>query len=74
MGWKLGYITSFDGTRVKDEAGLPGAVGTITGMTSSVVEDVGDELAEVAKLSEYDGGSALLSKGVAKVGGGLDSG
>jgi hypothetical protein len=71
MGWKLGYITSLDGTRVIKDVGLPGAVGTTTGMT---VEEVGDELAEVAKLSEYDGGWVSLSKGVGKVGSGLESG
>ena len=54
MGWKLGYITSLDGTRVKDAAGLPEAVGTT--VTASVVTEVGDELAEMAKVSEYDGG------------------
>ena len=42
-------------------------------MTVSVEDEVGEELAEVAKVSEYDGG-ALLSKGVGKVGSGLDSG
>ena len=36
--------------RAKGDAGLPGAVGTT--MTASVVEDVGDELAEVARPSE----------------------
>ena len=61
MGWKLGYITSLDGARVKD-AGLP-----------SVVEEVDDEPARVEKLSEYDGGWAL-SKGVGKVGSAVDSG
>ena len=56
MGWKLGYITSLDGSRVKDAAGLglPEAVGTT--VTASVVTEVGDELAEMAKVSEYDGG------------------
>lgn len=72
MGWKFGYITSLDGTRAKN-AGLPDAVGTT--MAASVAEEAGDELAEVPKLSEYDGGWALLlSKGVGKVGSGLDSG
>ena len=66
MGWKLGYITSLDGTRVKG-AGLPGT------MPASVVEEVGDEPAGAAKLSEYDGGWAL-SKGVGKVGSAVDSG
>ena len=72
MGWKLGYTTSLDGTRVKDDEGLPGTVGTTT--TASVVDEIGDELAEMAKLSEYDGGWALSSKGVGKVGGALGSG
>ena len=65
MGWKLGYITSLNGTR--------GAVGTT--MTASVVEEVGakyEELAEVTKESEYDGGWAL-SKGGKRVGGAPDS-
>ena len=66
MGWKLGYITSLDGTRVKG-AGLPGT------MPASVVEEVGDEPAGAAKLSEYDGGWAL-SKGVGRVGSAVDSG
>jgi hypothetical protein len=60
MGWKLGYVTSLDGTRVKDDAGLPGSVGTIA--TASVPEEIGDE---PAKVAEYDGGWA--SKKVGKV-------
>jgi len=68
MGWKLGYVTSLDGTRVKDDAGLPATT------TASVVEETDDEPAEVAKLSEYDGGWVLLSKEVGKVGGVLGSG
>ena len=43
-------------------------------MAASVVAKVGDKLAEVVKASEYDGGWALLSKGVGKVGSRLDSG
>ena len=71
MGWKLGYIASLDGTRLKDGE-LPGAVGPT--MAISVVEEIGDKpAAGVAKLSEYDGGWAL-SKGVGKVGSALDSG
>ena len=56
----------FDETQVKYNAGPRGA--TRTTMTASVVEEVGDEHAEVAKLSEYDGDYALLSQGVGKVG------
>jgi hypothetical protein len=67
MGWKLGYITSLDGTRVKlEDTGLLGADGT----TMTVVEEVGtncEKLAEVEKLSEYDGGWEL-STGVGKDG------
>lgn len=69
MGWKLIYVSSLDGARAK-EGGPPGAIGTdIIG--ALIVEDVGakrDELAAVAKSSEYDGGGALLSKGVGNVG------
>lgn len=66
MGWKLGYVTSLDGARAK------GAIGT--DIDAFVVEEDGarrDELAELTKRSEYDGGGALLSKGIGKFGGAI---
>ena len=70
MGWKLGYVTSLDTGRAKEGVPPPGAIGTY--IAALVVEEVGarrDELAELTKRSEYDGGGALLSKGVGKFGG-----
>lgn len=66
MGGKLGYIAFLGGTRVK-EIGELEVLGT--GMASSFVEKVCakyDEFAdtaELAKLSEYDGGGGPAGGG-----------